>query len=74
MSFKIQRGTLHFWKPPNLICLEPAIQDNISAFNAQKLLPNITGFLTVSLLGVFTFLLIGVPTVVYTVLDFTADL
>ena len=40
----------------DLICMEPVSQDNISALNVQKLLPNIAGFITVSLLGVFTFL------------------
>ena len=35
---------------------EARYQDIIFALNARKLLPNIAGFITVSLLGVFTFL------------------
>ena len=57
---KLEECILHFWKSPIFINLVPTSQGHCCVLNTKKSILKINCFITVSLLGVFTFLLIGV--------------
>ena len=57
---KLEECILHFWKYPIFINVVPTSQGHSCILNTYKSILKKAGFILVCLLGVFTFLLIGV--------------